>query len=109
MKVQKLSLQQACWVLYLSRFNFTLKHVPGIRMGKVDRLNRRSYSKIGTKNYNETKVDKERVNIKYNRGSSRRTRRSNKGKNKKSKRERQRSSKSSGRNKESRSKEFERK
>ena len=78
-------------------------------MGKVDRLNRRPYSKIGTKNYNETKVDKERVNIKYNRGSSRRTRRSNKGKNKKSKRERQRSSKSSGRNKESRSKEFERK
>ena len=70
MKVQKLSQQQACWTLYLSRFDFTLKHVPEIRMGKIDRLSKRPYLKIGTKNYNETKVDKGRVNMNYGRDSS---------------------------------------
>ena len=70
MKVQKLSQQQACWTLYLSRFDFTLKHVPEIRMGKIDRLSKRLYLKIGTKNYNETKVDKGRVNMNYSGDSS---------------------------------------
>jgi len=70
MKVQKLSQQQACWTLYLSRFDFTLKHVPEIRMGKIDRLSKRLYLKIGTKNYNETKVDKGRVNMNYGGDSS---------------------------------------
>ena len=41
MKVQKLNQRQARWALYLSRFNFTLKYVPGTKMGKVDGLSRR--------------------------------------------------------------------
>jgi len=41
MKVQKLNRRQACWALYLSRFDFTLKHVPGTKIGKADRLSRR--------------------------------------------------------------------
>ena len=32
MKAQKLNQRQAQWALYLSRFNFILKHVPGMRM-----------------------------------------------------------------------------
>jgi len=41
MRVQKLNRRQARWALYLSRFNFMLKHVPGSRMGKADSLSRR--------------------------------------------------------------------
>jgi len=41
MKAQKLNRRQARWALYLSRFNFTLKHIPGSRMGKADSLSRR--------------------------------------------------------------------
>ena len=41
MKAQKLNRRQARWALYLSRFNFTLKHVPGSKMGKADSLSRR--------------------------------------------------------------------
>ena len=41
MKAQKLNQRQARWVLYLSRFNFMLKHIPGTKMGKTDRLSRR--------------------------------------------------------------------
>ena len=40
MKVQKLNCRQARWTLYLSRFNFTLKHVPGTKMRKADGLSR---------------------------------------------------------------------
>jgi len=36
MTSQKLNRRQARWALYLSRFSFTLKHVPGKSMGKVD-------------------------------------------------------------------------
>jgi len=39
-KVQKLNRRQAQWALYLSRFDFILKHVLGTKMGKVDRLSR---------------------------------------------------------------------
>jgi len=42
MKVQKLNRRQARWVLYLSQFNSTLKHVPETKMGKVDGLSRRA-------------------------------------------------------------------
>jgi len=42
MKVQKLNRRQARWALYLSRFDFTLKHVPGTKMGKADGLSKRS-------------------------------------------------------------------
>jgi len=41
MKVQKLNRRQARWALYLSRFDFTLKHVLGSKMGKVDSLSKR--------------------------------------------------------------------
>jgi len=41
MKVQKLNRRQARWALYLSRLDFTLKHVAGTKIGKADRLSRR--------------------------------------------------------------------
>jgi len=41
MKAQKLNRRQARWVLYLSRFDFMLKHVPGSKMRKADSLSRR--------------------------------------------------------------------
>jgi len=41
MKAQKLNRRQARWALYLSRFDFVLKHVPGSKMGKADSLSRR--------------------------------------------------------------------
>jgi len=53
MKIQNLNKRQACWVLYLSRFNFTLKHIPGTKIGKTDRLSRRLDWKVRTKNNNE--------------------------------------------------------
>jgi len=34
MKAQKLNYKQARWALYLSRFDFTLKHVPESKMGE---------------------------------------------------------------------------
>jgi len=40
MKAQNLNRKQARWALYLSRFDFTLKHVLETKMGKVDRLSR---------------------------------------------------------------------
>ena len=53
---QKLNRQQARWALYLSRFNFILKHVPGGRMGKVDRLSRRLDWKVGVEKDNEERT-----------------------------------------------------
>jgi len=53
MKAQKLNRRQARWALYLSRFNFTLKHVPGSKMGKVDSLSRRPDWQVGVKKDNE--------------------------------------------------------
>jgi len=41
MTSQKLNRKQARWALYLSRFNFTLKHIPRKSMGKADGLSRR--------------------------------------------------------------------
>jgi len=41
MKVQKLNQRQARWALYLSRFDFILKHVPESKIEKVDSLSRR--------------------------------------------------------------------
>jgi len=41
MTSQKLNCRQARWALYLSWFNFMLKHVPGKSMGKADELSRR--------------------------------------------------------------------
>jgi len=41
MTSQKLNHRQARWALYLSQFNFMLKHIPEKSMGKADRLSRR--------------------------------------------------------------------
>jgi len=56
-KVQNLNRRQACWVLYLSRFNFTLKHILGTKIGKTDRLSRRLDWKVRTKNNNENQKE----------------------------------------------------
>jgi len=56
MKTQKLNRRQACWALYLSRFDFTLKHVPGTKMGKADGLSRRLDWKVGTENDNSNQI-----------------------------------------------------
>ena len=50
MKAQKLNWKQAQWALYLSRFDFILKHVLGTKMGKADRLSRRPDWKVGVEN-----------------------------------------------------------
>jgi len=56
MKVQKLNRRQARWALYLSRFNFMLKHILGSKMGKVDSLSRRPDWKVGVEKDNEDKI-----------------------------------------------------
>jgi len=56
MKAQKLNWRQACWALYLSRFNFTLKHVLGTKMGKANGLSRRSDWKVGVEKDNNNQV-----------------------------------------------------
>jgi len=56
MKAQKLNKKQAYWILYLSRFNFTLKHVLGTKMGKVDGLSRRLDWKVDVEKDNENQT-----------------------------------------------------
>ena len=56
MKVQKLNRRQARWVLYLSRFDFTLKHVAGARMGKADGLSQRADWKVGVDKDNDNQI-----------------------------------------------------
>ena len=56
MKAQKLNQRQAQWALYLSRFDFMLKHVLGTRIGKTDRLSRRLDWKVGVEKDNENQV-----------------------------------------------------
>ena len=56
MKTQKLNCRQARWALYLSRFNLTLKHVLGTRMGKADGLSRRLDWKVGVEKNNENQI-----------------------------------------------------
>jgi len=56
MKVQKLNRRQVRWALYLSRFDFMLKHIPGSRMGKVDSLSRRPDWKVGVERDNKGKT-----------------------------------------------------
>ena len=56
MKAQKLNQRQARWALYLSRFNFTLRHVPGTKMGKADGLSRRPDWKVGVDRDNKNQV-----------------------------------------------------
>jgi len=56
MKAQKLNRRQARWALYLLRFDFTLKHVPGSKIGKVDSLSRRPDWEVGVERDNEDKT-----------------------------------------------------
>jgi len=53
MMSQKLNHRQARWALYLSQFNFTLKHIPEKSMGKADRLSRRPNWQKGVEKNNE--------------------------------------------------------
>ena len=56
MKAQKLNRRQARWSLYLSRFDFALKHVAGKSMGRADSLSRRVDWAKGVKRDNENQV-----------------------------------------------------
>ena len=56
MKAQKLNRRQARWALYLSQFDFTLKHMAETKMGKVDGLSRRADWKVGTDKDNDNQV-----------------------------------------------------
>ena len=56
MKAQKLNQRQARWSLYLSRFDFALKHVAGKSMGKADSLSRRVDWVEGVEKDNENQV-----------------------------------------------------
>ena len=53
---QKLNRRQARWALFLSRFDFTLKHVPGTKMGKADGLSRRPDWRKGVERNNEDRT-----------------------------------------------------
>ena len=56
MKVQKLNRRQARWALYLLRFDFMLKHVPGSKMGKADSLSRRPDWEVGIERDKENEM-----------------------------------------------------
>ena len=56
MKAQKLNRRQARWLLYLSRFDFALKHVAGKSMGRADSLSRRVDWAEGVEKNNENQV-----------------------------------------------------
>ena len=56
METWKLNYRQAQWVLYLLRFDFTLKHVLGTKMGKVDGLSKWPDWKVGVENDNYNQV-----------------------------------------------------
>ena len=66
MSNQKLNHRQAQWALYLSRFDFVLKHILGSKIGKTDRLSRRPDWEIGVEKNNEeqTLVKKEWLEVK---------------------------------------------
>ena len=56
MKAQKLNHRQARQTLYLSRFDFILKHVPGSRIGKADSLRRKPDWKVGVERDNKNEM-----------------------------------------------------
>jgi len=56
MKAQKLNLRQASWALYLSRFDFTSKHVASKSMGQADSLSKKTDWAEGVKRDNENHV-----------------------------------------------------
>jgi len=58
-KAQRLNCRQARWALYLFGFDFTLKHVPEMKMEKIDGLSRRLYWKMENDNENQKLIKKE--------------------------------------------------
>jgi len=56
MKAQKLNRRQARWSLYLSRFDFILKHVAGKSMGRANSLSRRVDWAEGVEKDNKNQV-----------------------------------------------------
>ena len=56
MSNQKLNRRQARWALYLSRFDFVLKHISGSKMGKADGLSRRPDWEVGVEKDNEEQM-----------------------------------------------------
>ena len=56
MKAQKLNRRQVYWALYLLRFNFTLKYVPGTKIEKIDELSRKLDQKVGIEKDNENQT-----------------------------------------------------
>ena len=56
MSNQKLNCRQARWALYLSRFDFVLKHISGNKMGKADGLSRRPDWEVGIEKDNEEQM-----------------------------------------------------
>jgi len=56
MSNQKLNRWQARWALYLSRFNFVLKHISRSKMGKANGLSRRLDWEIRVKKDNEEQI-----------------------------------------------------
>ena len=65
MKAQKLNRRQARWSLYLSRFDFTLKHIVGKSMGRADSLSRRVdwAEEVEKNNENQVMVKKEWLEV----------------------------------------------
>jgi len=66
MSNQKLNCRQARWALYLSRFDFVLKHISGSKIGKADGLSRRPDWEVRVEKYNEEQmlVKKEWLEVK---------------------------------------------
>jgi len=56
MSNQNLNRRQARWALYLSRFDFVLKHILGSKMGKVDRLSKRPDWEVGVEKDNKEQM-----------------------------------------------------
>ena len=65
MKTQKLNRRQAKQALYLSKFDFMLKHVPESKIGKADSLSNRPDWKIEVQrdNKNKTLVKQEQLEV----------------------------------------------
>ena len=56
MSNQKLNCRQVRWALYLSRFDFMLKHIAGSKIGKTDGLSRRPDWEVGIEKDNEKQI-----------------------------------------------------
>ena len=57
----------------MSIFDFTLKHVPGTKIKKIDRLSRKPNWKVKIENDNKNKNKNRRMNMYFNRSSCGRT------------------------------------